>query len=97
MSAATSRWDLSEVEISASANTAALGVVRRLTREKDEITSQWGTAMLLAQANGASLREIADAAGVAPQTVSNLLRRKGGGRASVRDTVKVAPATRATR
>ena len=72
MSNVTSRWDLSEVEVSRSGKQAALNVVRRLTSQKEDALGQWATAIRLAQANGASLRDIADAAGVSPQTVSNI-------------------------
>lgn len=74
MSTRSSRWDLSEVDVSRSGEVAALAVVGQLTRQKDDVTSQWVTAMRLAQMNGASLRDIAAVAGVAPQTVANLLR-----------------------
>ena len=70
-----SRHDLSDVEVSKSGSDAALAVVRRLTREKDGITRQWVTALRLAQANGASLRDIAQAANVSPQTVANLSKK----------------------
>jgi hypothetical protein len=69
-----SRWDLSELEVSESAVDAALCVVEWLTIQKDDIAVQWVTAMRLAQANGASLRDIAEVAGVSPQTVSNLTK-----------------------
>ena len=69
------RWDLSEVEVSNSAIDAALRVVERLSREKDDLNAQWATAIRLAQANGASLREIAEVAGVAPQTVAKIGRQ----------------------
>jgi DNA-directed RNA polymerase specialized sigma24 family protein len=65
-------WD--EVEVSKSASQAALNVVRRLSRQKDELNAQWTTAIRLAQANGASLRDIAEVAGVAPQTVSKICK-----------------------
>jgi DNA-binding MarR family transcriptional regulator len=74
MSSLTSRWDLSDVEVSRSATDAALSVVRRLSQQKEDVNAQWATAVRLAQANGASLREIADAAGVAPQTVSKICK-----------------------
>lgn len=75
MTALKSLGDLSEVEISKSARAAALSVVERLTREKEAIAAQWETAIRLAQANGASLRDVARAAKVSPQTIANL--RKG--------------------
>jgi len=68
------RWDLSEIDVSNSAIEAALRVVQRLSREKDDLNAQWATAIRLAQANGASLREIAEVAGVAPQTVAKIGR-----------------------
>jgi len=74
MSTLTSRWDLSEIEVSKSATKAALTVVRRLTREKEDLNAQWATAIRLAHANGASLRDIAAVAGVAPQTVSKICK-----------------------
>lgn len=72
MTTLKSRWDLDEVEVSASAEEAALHVVERMTRQKSDIVQQWETAIKLAQANGATLREIANVAGVAPQTVSKI-------------------------
>ena len=74
MSDVRARWDLSEVEVSKSAEEAALRVVGRLTRDKQDLAEQWATAIRLAQANGASLRDIAQVAKVSPQTVANLLR-----------------------
>lgn len=74
MSTVESRWELDEVEISRSAVGAALSVVRRATREKDDATAQWATAVRLAQANGASLRDIAEVAGASPQTISKVCR-----------------------
>jgi DNA-binding MarR family transcriptional regulator len=71
----SSERDLSEIQISTNGADAALNVVRWLTVQKDDLASQWSTAIRLAQANGASLRDIAAAAGVAPQTVSNICRR----------------------
>ena len=68
------RWDLSEIDVSNSALDAALRVVQRLSREKDELNTQWATAIRLAQANGASLREIAEVAGVAPQTAAKICK-----------------------
>jgi len=76
MSRLESRWDLTDIEVSNSSREAALRVVERLTREKEEIAAQWATAMRLAQDNGASLREIANAAKVSPQTVANLRRTR---------------------
>jgi hypothetical protein len=75
MSTRAARWELDEIELSASAVDAALNVVARLTREREELTEQWTTAIRLAQANGASLRQIALAAGVSPQTVANACNR----------------------
>jgi DNA-binding MarR family transcriptional regulator len=74
MSTLRSRWDLSEIEVSKSSTDAALRVVERLSRQKDDVTSQWATAIRLAQKNGASLRDIAEVAGVAPQTVSKICK-----------------------
>jgi transcriptional regulator with XRE-family HTH domain len=39
---------------------------------REELNQQWSTAIRLAQRNGASLREIAAATGVAPQTISKI-------------------------
>ena len=75
MSPLESRWDVSEIEVSKSAREAALRVVERLTREKEAVAGQWETAIRLAHANGVSLRDIAHAAGVSPQTVANLRNR----------------------
>lgn len=72
MSTVRSRWDLSEIDVSKSSAEAALAVVGRLTIQKEDIGSQWQTAIRLAQANGASLREIAAMADVSPQTISNV-------------------------
>ncbi len=75
MSRLISHTDVDEVEVSASAKEAALRVVDRLTREKEAIAAEWATAVRLAKANGASLREIAQVAGTSPQSVANLLHR----------------------
>ncbi|CAN5595936.1 hypothetical protein BH20ACT2_BH20ACT2_03230 [soil metagenome] len=75
MSTLKSRWDLSEIEISTSAEEAALRVVQRTTREKEDAAAQWTTAIRLAHANGASLRDIAEVAQVSPQTVANICKR----------------------
>jgi AcrR family transcriptional regulator len=72
MSDSKSRWDLSEIEVSKSASDAALHVVERLKRQKEKANAHWATAVRLAHANGASLRDIAQAAGVSPQTIANL-------------------------
>lgn len=74
MSPLKSRWDLSEIEVSKSATEAALRVVARLARERSDVEAQWATAIRLAQANGASLRDIAQVAGVAPQTISKICK-----------------------
>lgn len=74
MSTIQSRWDLSEIEVSRSAEDAALSVVERLSRHKRDVEGQWAAAIRLAQANGASLRDIAAVAGVAPQTVSKICK-----------------------
>jgi len=75
MSTVESRWDLSAIDISKSATDASLRVVERLTRQKEEVTAQWATAIRLAHANGASLRDIAAVAGVAPQTVAKVCKQ----------------------
>ncbi|MDE0162176.1 MAG: hypothetical protein OXL98_10630 [Acidimicrobiaceae bacterium] len=74
MSRNTSRWVLDDIEVSNSARGAALRVVERTTRGKDEARTLWETAIRLAHANGASLRDIAAAAHVSPQTVANICR-----------------------
>ena len=62
MSTTKPRWGLDEIEISKSASEAALNVVRRLSGEKAELNAQWAAAIRLAQANGASLRDMAEVA-----------------------------------
>ena len=74
MSTVKSRWDLSEVEVSRSAEDAALSVVQRLTRQKEELALQWATAIRLAQTNGASLRDIAEVAAASPQTIAKICK-----------------------
>ncbi len=74
MSTVKSRWDLSEVEVSKSAEDAALKVVQRLTRQKEDLALQWATAIRLAQANGASLRDIAAVADASPQTIAKICK-----------------------
>ncbi len=74
MSTLKSRWDLDELEVAASATDAALAVVERLSRQKDDLNAQWATAIRLAHANGASLRDIAAVASIAPQTVSKICK-----------------------
>jgi hypothetical protein len=49
-------------------------VVDRLSRVKEDVEGQWGAAIRLAHANGASLRDMAAVAGVAPQTVSKVVK-----------------------
>ena len=73
MSSTKRRVDLQEVRMSATARDAALRVVERLTREREELAAQWATAVRLAKANGASLRDIAEVAGVSPQTIANVV------------------------
>ncbi len=77
MTNVTSRWDLEPIEISKSGKGAALNVVRRLSHERKDLAAQWSTALRLAEANGASLREIASAAGISPQTVANVCKSSG--------------------
>ena len=72
MTTLKSRWDLNEIEVSKSAEDAALGVVERLTRDKEGMLEQWAVAIRLAHDNGASLRQIAEAANVSPQTIANI-------------------------
>lgn len=69
-----SRWDFEQIEISKSGKEAALSVVRRLSQEREDSAAQWSTGLRLAKANGASMREIASAAGVSPQTVANVCK-----------------------
>ena len=66
------RWDLSDVEVAKSAIPASLNVVRRLADDKADAIARWETAIRLAQANGASLRDIAAVAGASPQTISKI-------------------------
>lgn len=73
MSTTKRRLDLKEVRISVTSRDAALRVVERLTREREELAAQWATAVRLAKANGASLRDIAEVAGVSPQTIANVV------------------------
>jgi len=72
MSELTTRWDLSDIDVANSAIPAALSVVRRLTQDKADVVAKWETTIRLAQANGASLRDIAAVAGVSPQTISKI-------------------------
>ncbi len=74
MSTVKSRWDLSEVEVSKSAEDAALSVVQRLTRQKEDLALQWTTAIRLAQSNGASLRDISEVAEASPQTIAKICK-----------------------
>ncbi|MCY4163540.1 MAG: hypothetical protein OXE93_04910 [bacterium] len=76
MSRTVSRWDLDEIEVSISAQGAALRVVEQATQERKEISKQWETAVRLAHANGASLRDIAAVAEASPQTISKICRRR---------------------
>jgi predicted nucleotidyltransferase len=80
MSKVTTRWELDEIEVSQSARQAALNVVDRLSRVKEDVESQWAASIRLAHANGASLRDIAAVAGVAPQTVSKIVKGQPVGR-----------------
>lgn len=74
MSTARSRWNLDDLDVAKSSVDAALNVVSRLATERDDLAAQWKTAIRLAQANGASLRDIAEVAGVSPQTISNICK-----------------------
>ena len=69
------RFDVDEIDVSSSGKVAALHVVERLTRERDDLAEQWATAIRLAKANGASLREIAQVANASPQSVANVVNR----------------------
>jgi hypothetical protein len=75
MSTMRSRCDLDDLEVSASARDAALRVVERLTREKQSVARDWATAVKLAKANGASLRDIAAIADASPQSIANVCNR----------------------
>lgn len=70
----TNRWELDEVEISGNAESASLGMVKWITSRPDADETEWTSAVRLAHANGASLRDIAAVAGVAPQTVSKVVK-----------------------
>ena len=48
MSGVRARWDLNEIEVSRSAEEAALRVVERMTRDNDDMIAQWTTAIRLA-------------------------------------------------
>ena len=72
MTTLTSRWDLSEVDVSASSKEAALNVVGRLTAQKQDVIRQSETAIRLAKSNGASLRDIARVTRTSPQTVAKI-------------------------
>lgn len=74
MSKTTSRWELDEIEVSSSAQGAALRVVERVTQERKDVNEQWETAVRLAHANGASLRDIAEVASASPQTISKICK-----------------------
>jgi hypothetical protein len=75
MSDIKARWDLHELDVARSARDAALNVVARATRQREEISVQWATTIRLAHANGASVRQIAKAAGVSAQTVATICKR----------------------
>lgn len=75
MSKLAARFGVDEIDVSASGKEAALRVVERLTRERDDLAGQWATAIRLAKANGASLREIAHVANASPQSVANVVNR----------------------
>ena len=74
MSNIRSIWDLAGLDMAASSQGAALNVVRRLTSQKEDLASQWATAIRLAQANGASLRDIAAVANASPQTIAKICK-----------------------
>ena len=62
-------------QISTDSATAMLTVVRRMAREADEAVELRDGMIRLARQLGATLTEIAEAAGVAPQTVANICKR----------------------
>ncbi len=72
MDGTTSIGDLSGLDMAMSSEGAALNVVRRLTSQKEDLASQWATAIRLAQANGASLRDIGAVANASPQTIAKI-------------------------
>lgn len=74
MSNVESIWDLGGLDMATSSEGAALNVVRRLTSQKEDLASQWATAIRLAQANGASLRDIAAVANASPQTIAKICK-----------------------
>lgn len=74
MSNVKSIWDLAGLDMATSSEGAALNVVRRLTGQKEDLASQWATAIRLAQANGASLRDIAAVANASPQTIAKICK-----------------------
>ena len=74
MSCMTSICDLSGLDMATSSEGAALNVVRRLTSQKEDLASQWATAIRLGQANGASLRDIAAVANASPQTIAKICK-----------------------
>ena len=74
MSNVKSIWDLAGLDMATSSEGAALNVVRRLTSQKEDLASQWATAIRLAQANGASLRDIAAVANSSPQTIAKICK-----------------------
>ena len=74
MDGTTSIGDLSGLDMATSSEGAALNVVRRLTSQKEDLASQWATAIRLAQANGASLRDIAAVANASPQTIAKICK-----------------------
>lgn len=74
MSNVKSIWDLAGLDMATSSEGAALNVVRRLTSQKEDLASQWATAIRLAQANGASLRDIAAVANASPQTIAKICK-----------------------
>lgn len=74
MSNVKSIGDPSGLDMATSSEGAALNVVRRLTSQKEDLASQWATAIRLAQANGASLRDIAAVANASPQTIAKICK-----------------------
>ncbi len=55
----------------------ALTAVTRATRKRTDANTAYRTAILEARADGATLQQIADAAGTGPPNVLRIIRRNG--------------------
>jgi hypothetical protein len=62
-------------QISNDSASAMLSVVRRMARQADDAIELRDGMIRLARQLGATLTDIAEAAGVAPQTVANICKR----------------------